>query len=158
MIIDNGDKHERKIQAKGLDCPPLSGYNHLAIYLRWAYEKGLLSEKLLKGEPRLKTAMDGECDLREVIANSKYMKGKIRSSDFTEEGEAFTRFFYNFSEGIHKYPDYVDQYAKFYYYDKDYSARFKNEAYLFVPYNEEYYINLSRYIDVAWNERKSSNS
>ncbi len=157
MIIDNGDRHERKIQAKGLDCPPLSGYNHLAIYLRWAYNKGLLSEKLLKGEPQLKAALDGEYDLRELIANSEYMKGKIRSSDFTEEGEEFTRFFYSFKDSD-KYPDYVDRYAKFYFYDKDYSARFKNEAYLFVPYNEEYYLNLSRYIDVAWNDRKRFNT
>ena len=153
MIIDNGARHESKIKSMDLDCPPLSGYNHLAIYLRWAYNKGLLSDKLLNGEPCIKDAMEGKCDLREVIANSAYMKGKIRSNDFTEEGEAFTSYFYSFS-GRNRYPECVDKNADVYFAGKDYSARFKGEDYLFVPYNEQYYNDLSRYIEVAWQERK----
>ena len=93
MIIDTGNRHESKIESKHLDCPPLSGYNHLAVYMRWAYNKGLLSEELLKKEPRIEAAMRGEGDLREVIANSRYMNGKIRSEYFNEEGELFTKQF-----------------------------------------------------------------
>ena len=33
-------------------------------------------------------------------------------------------------------------------------AEYKNEAYLFVPYNEEYYQGLSKYIDEAYKKFK----
>ena len=150
--IDNGFTHESKIEEKHLSCPALSGFNHLAVYLRWAYNKGLLSESLFAEEPGIKAALDGECDLREVIASGEYMKGKIRSSYFTEEGAAFTLWFYQFNIKD-KYPDCVDKYAKSYFGDESKNRKFKGEAYLFVPYDEAYYAGLSKYIDEAWNNR-----
>lgn len=152
MVIDNGFEHESKIMSKNLDCPTLSGFNHIAIYLRWAYEKGLVSGTLLKTEPRIKETIEGDGDLRQVIAESKVMKGRIRSADFTTEGEKFTKFFYAFG-GRDKYPYYVDKVAESYFGAGTNSEQFKNEKYLFVPYDEDYYNNLCKYIDEAWEKR-----
>lgn len=154
MVIDNGFRHEEKISQKNLDCSPLSGFNHLAIYLRWAYEKGLVSGTLLKAEPRIKEAIETGGDLRQVIAESRVMKGRIRSADFTTEGEKFTKFFYDFG-GRGKYPHLVDKVADDYFGARTNSEQFKNEEYLFVPYDENYYKNLSKYIDEAWEKRDS---
>ena len=154
MVIDNGFEHESKIMSKNLDCPALSGFNHIAIYLRWAYEKGLVSGTLLKAEPRIKETIEGDGDLRQVIAESKVMKGRIRSSDFTTESEKFTIFFYAFG-GRDKYPHYVDKVAESYFGIRTNYEQFKNEEYLFVPYDDDYYNNLSKYIDEAWEKRDS---
>ena len=154
MILDTGEKHESKIKYKNLSCPPLSGYNHLAVYIRWAYNKGLLTARLLEAEPRLEAAMRGELDLREVISTSKYMKGRISTKYYTKEGKAFSEQFYNF-HCYNNYPGYVDKNAENYFGSRYKSSEFKNEAYLFVPYDEDYYINLSKFIEEAWNNRKS---
>lgn len=151
--IDDGFKHESKILEKKLSCPPLSGFNHIAVYLRWAYNKGLLLDSVLESEPRLKAALDGEGDLREVIANSELLKGKIKTDIFTEEGALFTRCFYQFNDCKFVYPLCVDRNAKAYFGEGYKNKEFKHEAYLFVPYDEEYYVNLSKYIDDAWNNR-----
>lgn len=151
--IDDGFKHEAKIVEKKLSCPPLSGFNHMAVYLRWAYNKGLLLDSVLESEPRLKAALDGEGDLREVIANSELLKGKINTDLFTEEGALFTRVFYQFNDCKYVYPLCVDKNAKAYFGERYKDKHFKHEAYLFVPYDEAYYVNLSKYIDDAWNNR-----
>lgn len=155
MVIDNGFRHEAKIQTKHLDCLPLSGFNHLAVYIKWAYHKGLLSDKILKAEPRLEAAIKEGTDVREIIANSEYMKGKIRSTDFTEEGKIFSEDFYRF-ESRSGYPGCVDNNALYYYRKKYYSPEFRDEAYLFVPYDENYFKSLSNYIEDAWENRNTT--
>ena len=155
MVIDNGFRHENKIQTKHLDCLPLSGFNHIAVYIKWAYYKGLLSDKIRKAEPRLEETLKEGNDIREIIANSEYMKGKIRSTDFTEEGKKFTEDFYRFNcrSG---YPSCVDNNALYYFRKKYYSPEFRDEAYLFVPYDENYCKNLSKYIEDAWEKRNTT--
>ena len=83
MVIDNGFRHEAKIKTKHLDCLPLSGFNHIAVYIKWAYSKGLLSDKLLKAEPRLEAAISEGTDIRDIIANSEYKKGNYSRKIFT---------------------------------------------------------------------------
>ena len=155
MVIDNGFRHEAKIQTKHLDCLPLSGFNHLAVYIKWAYFKGLLSTKVLKAEPHLEETIKAGNDIREIIANSEYMKGKIRSTDFTEEGKIFTHDFYRFDCNS-SYPRCVDNYALNFFRKKFYSPEFRDEAYLFVPYDESYYKGLSKYIEEAWENRNTT--
>lgn len=155
MVIDSGARHEAKIKAKRLACPPLAGYNHLAVYLKWAYGKGLLSERLLKAEPRIETAVREGTDLREVIATGEYMNGKIRSTDFTKEGRIFTEDFYRF-ECHSGYPACVDNLALQYFRKNYYSREFADEAYLFVPYDEAYCKNLTKYIEEAWDKRDTT--
>lgn len=52
-VIDNGFTHNKKIKQLHLDTDPLSGYNHLAVFLRWMSEHHLLSDKLLQEYPAL---------------------------------------------------------------------------------------------------------
>ena len=152
--IDDGENHESKILDKNLDCPAWSGYNHLAVFLRWAYQKGFLTELVLKNEPLLEPALNGQGDLRKILAKSKFMKGTIRPSYFTKESRAFVCSFYQF--GDTGYPCCVDDVAEEYFGDRYYCEEFQNEAYLFVPYDENYYRALSRHIDEAWEEWKAS--
>jgi len=150
--IDNGYDHESKIKEKDLSCPPLSGFNHPAVFLRWAYNRGFLSDELLTGEPRLEPALKGEGDVREVMAGSSFMKGAIKTSYFKDDCKTFVCFFYQF-RGSDKYPACVDRNAEVYFGTAKYnSEEFKDEAYLFVPYDDEYYKSLSKYIDEAWDK------
>ena len=148
--IDDGFSHESKIESKGLSCPPLSGFNHLAVFLRWAYGKGLVKEEVFRLEPLLKPALDGNEDIRKVLAKSTYFKGKLRSDLFVDESREFVEWFYNFTrKGA--YPDCVDQNAENYFGTEKYnSEEFQDEAYLFVPYDDDYYKNLSKFIDDAY--------
>ena len=51
------------------------------------------------------------------------------------------------------YPACVDKVAEEYFGTEKYnSEEYKNEAYLFVPYDEDYYTKLSKYIDESFNE------
>lgn len=149
-VIDDGYSHESKIESKGLSCPPLSGFNHLAVFLRWACGKGIVKEEVFRIEPLLKPALDGNGDVRKVLTQSTYFKGKIRSDYFTDESKEFVEWFYSFG---HKggYPSCVDQNAENYFgTEKFNSEEFQDEAYLFVPYDDDYYKNLSKFIDDAF--------
>lgn len=151
-MLDNGVLHEQKIKEMDLSCPPLSGYNHLAVFLKWAYNRGFVKAEVLSSEPLLEPAMRGEGDLREVLANSEYLKGRLLPAYFTDECRAFAEWFYDF-EADYSYPLSVDKVAEEYLGEKYNSPEIKNEGYLFVPYNDEYYKNLSRFIDEAWEKR-----
>ena len=154
-ILDIGKDHEAKISKKGLAVPPLSGYNHLAIFMKWAYTKGIISDTVLEQEPRFIQAVNGECDLREVLANSSFFNGRILSDYFTVESRYFVELIY----GIRccgRYPQRVDKNAEEYFGRERYhSDEFKNEAYLFVPYDAQYYANLSRFLDNEWMKYQS---
>ena len=47
----------------------------------------------------------------------------------------------------------MDRYARSYFGDEFKNRKFKGEAYLFVPYDEDYFVGLSKYIEEAWNNR-----
>lgn len=148
-LIDDGFSHESKIESKGLSCPPLSGFNHLAVFMRWAYGKGMIKEEVFRIEPLLKQALEGNRDIRKVLAKSTYFMGKIRSGLFTDESREFIEWFYTF-DYAGRYPTCVDKNAENYFGLKYNSEEFQNEAYLFVPYDDDYYKNLSKFIDDAY--------
>ena len=152
-IIDNGYTHINKINNLQLQVDRLAGMNHLAVYLRWMVEHDLCSDKLLFEFEDLKNIIsDNQVDLRKVMIDEHIFDGKLSISYFNDLGKEFTKSFYifNSSEG---YPSCVDRVAEEYFGTEKYnSEEFQNEAYLFVPYNEDYYKNLSKYIDKAFNE------
>lgn len=147
-VIDNGFEHEQKITDKGLHCTPLSGFNHLAIFLRWAYGKGMIDDKVFEKEQLLKSALEGKGDVREVLANSEYLKGRILMEYFTQEGREFAEWFY-VSRGEDKYFDLVDKYAEKYF-GPVVKSVMRKDAYLFLPYDDDYYEGLSACIDDAF--------
>ncbi len=147
--IDWGKDHEGKIKEKGLSCLPLSGFNHLAIFIKWAYYKEMLSTQILEKEPRLKNAMEGKEDLRKVIVESPFFEGCITTAHFKEKYQPFVWYYYNFNCDD-RYPQKVDDYAMDYFGKKRYeSAEFKDEAYLFVPYDDNYFNYMKKTLDKA---------
>lgn len=124
-------------------------WNHLALYLRWCLEHELVSEELLKQLLEWKGM-----DLREVIRTNEWCNGSLKTCCFNELGKKFTKYFYHFNlENTNSYPDCVDRYAKDYFGEERYqSVEFQDEAYLFVPYDETYYLGMKKYIDKAWYE------
>lgn len=153
--LDYGYNHSKKVKEMDLNIEELSGYNHLAVFIRWSFEHDLLSEQILNIVPELPNIIkDKNIDLREVVRDNQCFKGEIKIGFFNDIGKAFANTYYVFnSKG---YPSCVDLYAEQYFGTEKYnSEEFKNEAYLFVPYNEEYYQGLSKFIDKAWEDFKN---
>ena len=149
--IDIGDMHEVKIREKNLPCPPLSGYNHIAVFVKWAYKKGMLSEDVFEKEPRLKSALEGEGDIREVLNASPFFKGRICTEHFKDEYLPFIQHYYSFYDED-RYTYWVDDNAREYFKAREIdTAQFKHEAYLGVPYGDDNYTYLTDRLEKAWN-------
>lgn len=70
-------------------------------------------------------------------------------------GACFSNYYYNWDtdDSEHFYPSDVDDYAEHYFGTERYnSEEFQDEAYMFVPFDEEYYQGLSKYIDRAFSD------
>ncbi len=152
--FDNGKNHLHKIKSLKLPLEELAAYNHLAVFLRWMAEHDFIHEQLLEQIPDLKEmACAGTVDLRNVIATHPAFDGGLKSYHFKESIVPFIRKFYVFNrEG---YPSCVDNYALAILGKEKYNCKeYKNEAYMFVPYDEAYYEGLSKYIDEAFEKEK----
>lgn len=149
ISLDNGFNHVNKIKNMELEIDELAGFNHLAIYLRWCMEHELLSKEVLEGIPEL---IEDDIDLREVIRDNKVFNGCLKLGHFNEMGRAFSKEYYVFNkEDSSFYPSCVDLYALDYFGSEKYNCKeFKDEAYLFVKYDEDYYLGLAKYIDRVW--------
>ncbi|SEF66412.1 YwqG family protein [Lachnospira multipara] len=151
-VLDFGKDHEEKIEKKGLACKPLSGFNHIAVFYRWLYEKGQIKEELLDKEPDFKAAFSGKKDLRAAIRNSKLVRAGLETDFIKDEGRRFANEYYRFNKN--GFPNDVDLYALSVFGEEKYNCdEFKNEAYLFLEFNEEYYKGLSSYIEERWQKR-----
>ena len=74
----------------------------------------------------------------------------LRSNHFNETGKAFVNEYYNFNTGK-GFPACVDKVSENYFGTEKYNCEeFHNEAYLFTPYDENYYKNLSAFIEAEW--------
>lgn len=154
-MIDNGRGHINKVKNMNLDTEELNGLSHIAVFLRWAASKDMLSEKLLKAVPGIKElCADPQTDLRVLIRENPAFNGCLRGDHFNKMGLYFAKDFYRFNTGK-GYPACVDQYAeKVLGSEKYHCEEYKDEAYLFVPYDEKYYKDLSKYIDKEWKKYK----
>lgn len=142
--------HMRKVKEKNFPLEEIAGFNHMAIFLRWSLEHHMISEKVLNQIPEI---TDKSTDLREIIMNHELFNGYLRTIHFKESGKEFVKEFYNFdSDGC--FPGCVDLYAESYFGDHYDDEEFDTEAYLFVPYDENYYQGLSKYIDEAYEKFK----
>lgn len=150
-VIDNGRRHIRKIRNMQLEVEELAGLNHIAVFIRWAAENDLLSDKLLEAMPQIKElATAPNADLRLIIQQSPDLDGALRGDHFKKQALMFIKQFYVFNSGK-GFPACVDDYAEKRLGSERYNCEeYKNEAYLFVPYDEEYYQGLKKYIDKAW--------
>lgn len=148
---DEGYRHFIKIKNKQLPVEAYSAYNHIAIYVKWCAKHYLLSEIVLSAHPELSNITE-DIDIRVIIHNSPIFQSGLKKDHFNELGKKFTETYYNNPiKGLGSYVDCVDLYAQNYFEKEVYESKeLKNEAYLFVPYDERYYKGLSESIEKAW--------
>ncbi|MGN1481178.1 suppressor of fused domain protein [Porcipelethomonas sp.] len=154
-IMDCEDWHAGSIREKNLPLDEITGYNHMAIYLRWCIEHDLMSDQFLEDfEDAVNSvrSKDGRVDLRELIRDE--FSGMLYRTIFNETGRQFAAYYYDHSHDDGPcYPADVDDYALRYFGEERYnSEEFQDEAYLFIPYDETFYKGMKVYIDHYFTE------
>ena len=160
--MDNAAYHIEDIQDKELPVDEITGFNHLAIYLRWCIEHDMMGESFVKEHAALVTQVKENptaADLRVFVRD--VLHGQLKVSIFSEFGKKFARYYYGESNDGSSGPYFpcdIDDYAFKYFGEARYfSDEFKDEAYLFVPFDESYYtamkIVMDRHFD-AWNTQE----
>ncbi len=155
-ILDWQSWHVGSIREKKLPLDEITGYNHMAIYLRWCIEHDMMCSQFCIDFAEAVDAVkahDDSCDLRALIQND--LSGRFPRYIFNEEGQAFATYYYDHShaEGEPCYPSDVDDYALHYFGEEKYHCdEFMDEAYLFVPYDEAYYQGMKQYIDYYYDQ------
>ena len=145
--VDDMESHSAKIRGKKLPLDEICGANHIAIFMRWAIERGLCAPELCDCFPEtVSGVLDGTLrDLRGFLRDE--LGGVLTPFFFNYEGYSFAYEYYIFSEDK-CYPSDVDDYAERYFGTEKYnSEEFADEAYLFVPFDESYYNGLSAVIE-----------
>lgn len=147
--FDSAEFHIDSIRSKNLPLDEITGCNHIAIFLRWAISRNLYAPEFRKHFPDvINGVLDGSLtDLRPFIMEQ--FGGQLLSFLFNYEGYRFAYCYYSDSEDIDFfYPCDVDSYAEGYFGTERYnSEEFQDEAYLFVPFDEDYYNGLSAVIE-----------
>ncbi|MDE7398656.1 MAG: suppressor of fused domain protein [Oscillospiraceae bacterium] len=154
MLIDLIENHSKKITEKKLPLEPINGCNHIAIFMRWCIEHDLVAPEFHQYcQDVIDGVLDGtKTDIREFIA--EYFHGALERPQLSFVGAAFTHYYYNWDDSDEPpfFPADVDDYAEKYFGTEKYnSEEFQDEAYMFVPFDEDYYQGLSKYIDRAYN-------
>ncbi len=140
--------HIESIEEKGLDIAPINAYNHMAIYLRWCMEHDLMGEAFLEEYSVITEqtkARPGNTDLRTFIREE--LSGCLHSALFNRQGQAFAQYYYGENDQPY-YPADIDDYALEYFGKARYhSDEFQEEAYLFLPFDEDYYQAMAKVIE-----------
>ena len=148
MEMDCADWHLETIQEKNLPVDELSAYNHMAIYLRWCMEHDLMGEEFLAeyGEVAEKVKADpAGVDLREFIRDE--LDGQLVGPMFNKIGWAFASYYYGEPDSPH-FPSDIDDYAiSVIGQERNYSDEIQDEAYLFIPFDEDYYQAMAKVIE-----------
>ncbi len=153
-MIDAGYKHYDKITEKGLPLDIINGCNHIAIFLRWCIEHDLHNRYFFNTYPGVvENVKNGkETDLRKFLVHCTQTEFNTRFLNYF--GFMFARRYYDYHNHCDDcfFPADVDKCAEDYFGTEKYNCEeFQDEAYLFVPFDEEYYKRLSAYIDRAYN-------
>lgn len=145
--MDDACYHIESIEEKKLPVDPITAYNHMAIYLRWCMEHDLMSEEFIEeyGEVVQQVKADpAGVDLREFIRDE--LDSCLFAVLFNHQGHAFASYYYGESDDPY-YPADIDNYALEYFGSEQYhSDEFQDEAYLFVPFDEDYYQAMAKVI------------
>lgn len=152
-VIDCIFDHSKKIADKKLPLDPINGANHIAIFMRRCIERGLIAPEFYENCPDIvEGVLSGkQTDIRKFIAD--FFDGELSQYQLNFMGANFVHFYYNWDRKDAKYfyPADVDAYAEEYFGTEKYnSEEFQDEAYLFVPFDEEYYKGMCKYIDRAF--------
>lgn len=148
MVMDDAAWHLESIREKNLSVDDLTACNHLAIYLRWAIENDLMSEAFVERHGDIVHSIKGRpsgADLRAFLRDE--LHGVLALQHFNEEGQDFAWYYYGSGEAPY-FPSDIDDYALQYFGPARYhSNEFQDEAYLFIPFDEDYYRNMAAVIE-----------
>ena len=146
--MDDAAWHLESIQEKGLLVDEINAYNHMAIYLRWCMEHDLMSVEFMERyweqvQPFM--ADLSRADLRGFIRGQ--LKGQLFGALFNKEGAAFAGYYYGEADSPY-FPSDIDNYALEYFGSEQYySDKFQEEAYLFIPFDENYYQAMAKIME-----------
>lgn len=146
--MDDASYHIESIEEKGLPIDPINAYNHMAIYLRWCMEHDLMGEEFLKeyGEVVKQVKADpASVDLRAFIQNE--LDGCLFSVLFDQKGRAFAGNYYGGGDSPYYPADVDDNALRFFGPERYHSNEFQDEAYLFIPFDEDYYQAMAKGIE-----------
>ena len=148
MEMDCADWHLETIQEKNLPVDEINAYNHMAIYLRWCMEHDLMGEEFLAeyGEVAEKVKADpASVDLRAFIRDE--LDGQLVGPMFNKIGRAFASYYYGEPDSPY-FPSDIDDYAiGVIGQERNYSDEIQDEAYLFIPFDEDYYQAMAKVIE-----------
>lgn len=148
MVMDDASYHLESIAEKNLPVDPMNAYNHMAIYLRWCIEHDLMGEAFLAehGETveQVKTA-PGNADLRRFIQAE--LSGRLYFALFNQQGRKFAHYYYGQNISPEFPSDIDDNALRFFGPERYHSDEFQDEAYLFIPFDEDYYRTMAQVID-----------
>ena len=148
FLMDDAEWHLRCIREKQLPVEKLAAYAHMALYLRWCLERGLMGEAFLQEHAALAEVLrqgSEGADLRLFVRDA--LGGRLWSGLFNEEGMAFAAYYYGEGEAP-SFPSDVDDWSLGYFGPRRYqSDEFQDEAYLFVPFDEAYYQGIKGVMD-----------
>lgn len=152
-LIDSMADHAKKILEKDLPINTINGGNHIAMFLRWCIEHDLYNADFFEPFPDVieKVKNGNPSDLRKFLKIA--MNGELAVYHFNFLGYSFARDYYDFNHHDFEffYPADVDACAEEYFGTEKYNSdEFKDEAYLFTPFDDDYYQRLSKYIDRAY--------
>ena len=147
-VLDDARQHLERIRRKCLPVDEISAYNHMAIYLRWCMEQDLMSLEFLERcwdmVEEFRADPSGT-DLRPFIRDS--LGGQLFSALFDEEGAAFAGYYYGEADSPY-FPSDIDNYALEYFGSEQYySDKFREEACLFIPFDENYYQAMAKIME-----------
>ena len=146
--MDDASYHLESIEEKGLPIDPINAYNHMAIYLRWCIEHDLMGEEFLKeyGEVAKQVKADpANVDLRAFIQDE--LDGCLFSVLFNQQGRAFAGYYYGEGDSPCYPADVDDNALRFFGPERYHSNEFQDEAYLFIPFDEDYYQAMAEVIE-----------
>ena len=146
--MDDASYHIESIEEKELPIDPINAYNHMAIYLRWCMEHDLMGEDFLKeyGEVAKQVKADpASVDLREFIRDE--LDGCLFSVLFNQQGRAFAGYYYGEGDSPYYPADVDDNALRFFGPERYHSDEFQDEAYLFIPFDEDYYQAMAEVIE-----------
>ena len=150
--MDDASYHLESIEEKELPIDPINAYNHMAIYLRWCMEHDLMGEEFLAEYSDVVEKVKADpagVDLREFIRDE--LDGQLIGPLFNKIGRAFASYYYGAYSNGHESPFFprdIDDYALEYFGSEKYhSDEFQDEAYLFIPFDEDYYQAMAEVIE-----------
>ena len=158
LVMDNAQWHLDTLREKKLPVDEITAYNHLAIYLRWCIEHELMADWFVRQYTATIRAVQehpADTDLRPFLRDE--LHGILMHGFFGEEGTAFAEYYYD--GDAPSFPSDIDNHALAYFGAEQYfSEEFDDEAYLFVPFDEDYYAAMAATIAQRWDAWKRNSA